>query len=50
MPKRDQTALKKACDILGMSKEDLELALDMLVALKQKMDEWERTNGLRKKK
>ena len=40
--------LLEASAILGISVQDLELALDMLKALKKKMDDWE--NGLPEEK
>lgn len=49
-PKRNKPVsykLLEASAILGISVQDLELALDMLEALKKKMDAWE--NGLSEK-
>ena len=48
-PKKKFTPYKilEASAILGISVQDLELALDMLEALKKKMDAWE--NGLSEK-
>ena len=37
--------LEQASKILGITKDDLELAMEMLVALKRKLDDWEKQAG-----
>jgi hypothetical protein len=49
MAKKDIRKVEQASKILGISFDELELALGMLEEVKAKMNEWEKTNGLRKK-
>jgi hypothetical protein len=49
MAEKDIRKIEQASKILGISFDELELALGMLDEVKTKMNEWEKTNGLRKK-
>ena len=42
MSKKKPDKLEEAAKILGVTKDDLELALEMLDALKRKLDAWEK--------
>jgi hypothetical protein len=42
MSKKKPDKLEEASKILGVPKDDLELALEMLDALKRKLDAWEK--------